>query len=45
MSKQEVEGSKLVPGAVDPNAFQEQMDGLRRGANPGDGSGAGEPRR
>jgi type II secretory pathway component GspD/PulD (secretin) len=34
MSKQEVEGSKLVPGAVDQNAFQEHMDGLRRGATP-----------
>jgi general secretion pathway protein D len=32
MSKQEVEGSKLVPGAVDPNAFQEHKDGLQRGA-------------
>jgi general secretion pathway protein D len=34
MSKQEVEGSKLVPGAVDQNAFQEHMDGMRRGATP-----------
>ena len=34
MSKQEIEGSKLVPGAVDSNAFQEHMDGLKRGAAP-----------
>ena len=34
MSKQEIEGAKVVPGAVDQNAFQEHMDGLRRGANP-----------
>jgi general secretion pathway protein D len=32
MSKQEIEGSKLVPGAVDANAFQEHKDGLQRGA-------------
>jgi general secretion pathway protein D len=34
MSRQEVEGSKLVPGAVDPNAFHEQMEGMQRGRNP-----------
>jgi general secretion pathway protein D len=34
MSKQEIEGAKVVPGAVDPNAFQEHLDGLRRGATP-----------
>jgi general secretion pathway protein D len=34
MSKQEIEGSKLVPGAVDPNAFQEHKEGLQRGRNP-----------
>ena len=31
MSKQEIEGSKLVPNAVDPNAFQEHKEGLQRG--------------
>ncbi|MDB5321849.1 MAG: gspD 1, partial [Phycisphaerales bacterium] len=32
MSKEEIEGSKLVPNAVDPNAFQEHKEGLQRGA-------------
>jgi general secretion pathway protein D len=31
MSKQEIEGSKLVPKSVDPNAFEEHMEGLQRG--------------
>ena len=31
MSKQETEASKLVPNAVDPNAFQEHMEGMQRG--------------
>jgi general secretion pathway protein D len=35
MSKQEIEGSKLVPNAVDPNAFQEHMEGLQRGQHNG----------
>jgi len=34
MSRQETEGTKLVPNAVDPNAFQEHKDGLQRGHNP-----------
>lgn len=34
MSKEEIEGSKLVPNAVDPHAFQEHKEGLMRGANP-----------
>jgi general secretion pathway protein D len=40
MSRQEVEGSKLVPGAVDQNAFQEQMDGMKRGATPNEPDGS-----
>jgi general secretion pathway protein D len=36
MSKQEVEGSKLVPKSVDPNAFQEHLEGLRRGGHAPD---------
>ena len=34
MSKDEIEGSKLVPNAVDPNAFQDHMEGLQRGHQP-----------
>jgi len=34
MSKDEIDGSKLVPNAVDPNAFQDHKEGLQRGANP-----------
>lgn len=33
MSKQEIEGSKLVPKSVDPNAFQEHLEGLERGGH------------
>lgn len=32
MSQTEMEGSKLVPQAVDPNAFKEHMEGMQRGA-------------
>jgi general secretion pathway protein D len=34
MSKEEIEGSKLVPNAVDANAFQEHKEGLQRGGHP-----------
>jgi general secretion pathway protein D len=34
MSKQETEGSRLVPKAVEPGAFDEQIDGMRRGMGP-----------
>ncbi len=34
MSKEEIEGSKLVPNAVDPHAFQEHKEGLQRGNVP-----------
>jgi general secretion pathway protein D len=32
MSKDELEGAKIVPNAVDKNAFRDQLEGLRRGS-------------
>jgi general secretion pathway protein D len=35
MSKEELDGSRLVPRAVDPNAFRDQLEGMQRGRGPG----------
>jgi general secretion pathway protein D len=32
MSKDELEGARIVPNAVDPGAFRDQLEGLRRGS-------------
>jgi general secretion pathway protein D len=32
MSKDELEGAKIVPNAVDKNSFRDQLEGLRRGS-------------
>jgi len=32
MSKDELEGAKIVPNAVDKGAFRDQLEGLRRGS-------------
>jgi hypothetical protein len=32
MSKDELEGAKIVPGAVDKGAFRNQLEGLQRGS-------------
>ena len=37
MSKDELDGTKVVPGAVRPGAFDEHMKGMQRGANQLDG--------
>jgi general secretion pathway protein D len=46
MSRQELEGSKLVPRAVDPSAFQEHREGLERGQPkpPVEGPGTDAPK-
>ena len=32
MSKDELQGAKIVPNAVDKDAFRDQLEGLRRGS-------------
>jgi hypothetical protein len=34
MSKSEIRGTKLVPDAVYPGAFDEHLEGLNRGSGP-----------